>query len=129
MKTNLQLGLEAQREIYGHLKKPMLAQICEIHRLTIRDLASIFGISKNTANAVIVQKQFPSLVLAFRLARYFECSVEDLWGWMLDDDGIRRPLVVEAGGQLIRLKSQDRSHDVLALVKQVAEAMRGEEEK
>jgi transcriptional regulator with XRE-family HTH domain len=124
MRTALQRGIDEQREVYDHLAKPLLAQLAVIHGLTVRDVSQIFGISKSHAAEILSHKKVPSLEVSFRLARYFEVTVDDLFGWMLDDDGNRRPLVVLVGGKLIRLKSQDRSHDALALVKQVAEAMR-----
>ena len=127
MRTALQRGLDEQREVYDHLAKPLLAQLAAIHGLTVRDVSQIFGISKSHAAEILSHKKVPSLEVAFRLARYFEVTVDDLFGWMLDDDGNRRPLVVEVGGRLIRLKSQVPAHDALALVKRVAEAMREKE--
>lgn len=129
MRTNLQVGLEKQRAVYSWLKRPLLAQICQLHGLTIRDISTIFSISTGHAANILNHKALPDLPLAFRLARYFETDVESLFGWLVDDDGSRRPLVIEVPGGVIRLSSRDRAHGSMALVESLAyEMMRRERE-
>ena len=132
MRNNLQTAIEQQREVYQHLALPMLAQLCEIHNLSVRDIAGIFNISKSLAAEVIHYRKMPSLELAVRLARYFECSTDDLWAWMFDDDGNRRPLMIEMPPRwhkkLVRLKAGVRGHGALELVAALAEVLRQDKE-
>jgi len=109
--------------VYSHLALPLLAQMAKIHGLSIRDIASIFGISKTFAAEVLNHQKFPDLSLALRLARYFEVDVESLFGWMLDDDGCRRPLVVETPQGLVRLSTKNHHHTALGMVEDLAREM------
>ena len=125
MQSNLQCAIDQQREVYSHLRFPLLQQLCRIHSLTVRDVATIFGIGKSHAQEIITHQKAPSLELAFRLARYFECSVDELFGWRFDDSGERRPLVIELSNKvLVRLGSARKSDQALELVKAVAEDFR-----
>lgn len=128
MSTALQVDLERKREVYGHLQKPLIAQLCFLFGLTVRDVAEIFGISKSHAFEVINHQKFPPLDVALKMSRYFECSVEDLWSWMIDDDGSRRPLVVEYKKRLIRLSTKDPHHQTMQIIEDVAEEFRRQEE-
>lgn len=107
--------------MYGELNKPLLAQLADLHQLSIRDFAAIFGISKSHAQEILSHETMPSLELAIRISRYWECSVEELFGWRVDDEGERRPLLVALPGtnQLVRLSSRNREHDSLALIQAV----------
>lgn len=109
MPTNLQSMIERQRAIYETLAKPLLSQLASLHRLTIRDFAAVFGISRNHAEAILKHRVVPSLELAFRIARYYEVHVDELFGWMFDDTGERRPLIVESKGIIGQLKSSESS--------------------
>ena len=114
MQSNLQVGIDQQREVYGHLRFPLLQQLCRIHSLTVRDVATIFGIGKSHAQEIITHQKAPSLELAFRLARYFEVTVDELFGWRFDDSGERRPLVIELSNKvLVKLAvgAEERSGD------------------
>jgi transcriptional regulator with XRE-family HTH domain len=127
MSTALQVDLERKREVYGHLQKPLIAQLCFLFGLTVRDVAEIFGISKSHAAEVLNHEKFPSLDVALRMARYWEVSCEDLWGWMLDDTGERRPLVVEFEKRLIRLSSRDPHHQTMQIIEDVVADLRRQE--
>ena len=107
MSTGLQRTIERQRAVYETLATPLLYQLVKMHGLSIREFAEIFEISKNHAEAVLKHRTTPSLELAFQIARYFEVRVEELFGWMFDDTGNRRPLVVEVGGKAFRFKSAE----------------------
>ena len=96
MKTNIQTCNERARAVYeASGQPPFLQQLCQVHNVSLREFASIFGISKSHAGDVVAHKVYPSLELAVRIARYFECTVEELFGWRIDDDGARRPLLIE----------------------------------
>lgn len=122
--TNVQTAIQKQRAVYESLAKPLLQQLAELHGLTIRDVAAIFGISKGHAESILKHRVFPSLELAVRIARYFEVSVDELFAWRVDDSGDRRPLLIELPGvrDPIRLRSQEHSES-LSLVIRVSNAM------
>ncbi len=58
----------------------------ERHDLTQGDLAGAVGVSRQTINALERERYDPSLELAFKLAAFFECQVEDLFDPELGDD-------------------------------------------
>lgn len=43
------------------------------------DLAARLGVSRQTVNAIEVEKYDPSLPLAFKIARLFDCRIEDVF--------------------------------------------------
>ncbi|KZN25294.1 MULTISPECIES: helix-turn-helix transcriptional regulator [unclassified Haladaptatus] len=47
--------------------------------LTQADLADVVDVSRQTINAIEGGRYDPSLELAFRLAGYFGCSIEDIF--------------------------------------------------
>ena len=94
-KSNIQVCNEKGRAVYeAQGQPPLLSQIAKVHGVTIREFASIFGISNSFAADVLNHKAFPSLELAVRISRYWEVTVEELFGWRIDDDGKRRPLLI-----------------------------------
>ena len=121
MSDNLQPVLERLRAEYARWPRPMLAQIATVHRVSVRKFAEIFEISKSHAEEILNHKTMPSLEVAIRIARYWECSVEELFGWRVDDDGCRRPLVVDIEKKRTRLKKGNRDHETIAVTKLVTE--------
>jgi transcriptional regulator with XRE-family HTH domain len=127
VKTNLQIGIEQQRAVYSHLRKPLLLQMANLHGLSYRDIAEIFNISRSHAENLLQHRRMPNnLELAIRIARYFEVNVEELFGWNFDDDGQRRPLLIElpGTGTVARLKASDRNAGSLDMIRQLAEIFR-----
>lgn len=49
------------------------------HDITQEELAKEIGVTRQTINAIETERYDPSLELAFNLAKYFDCSVEDLF--------------------------------------------------
>ena len=47
--------------------------------LSQRELADVLDVSRQTVNSIEIGKYDPSLTVAFRLARVFECSIEDVF--------------------------------------------------
>ena len=47
--------------------------------MTQEDVAQHLGVSRQTINAIENNKYFPSLELGLKLARIFNCSVEELF--------------------------------------------------
>jgi putative transcriptional regulator len=48
-------------------------------RITQDELALKLGVSRQTINAIENNKYFPSLELALKIAKIFNCTVEDLF--------------------------------------------------
>ncbi len=57
--------------------------------LSQADLAVAVGVSRQTINAIERNRYDPSLELAFKLAAFFECPVEDLFEPEFDLDELR----------------------------------------
>jgi putative transcriptional regulator len=55
----------------------------KVHRatrnLTQEQLAESLGVSRQTVNAIESDKYLPTLGLAFRIARFFNVSIEDIF--------------------------------------------------
>ena len=56
-----------------------------IKDITQEDLAKIISVSRQTINAMEKNKYVPSTVLALKIAKYFEKSVEDIF-FLEDND-------------------------------------------
>jgi len=50
-----------------------------IKRITQADLAEVVGVSRQTINALEASKYVPSVVLALKIARYFDKPVEAIF--------------------------------------------------
>ena len=117
--SNLQLRINAARHHYTGLgQQPLLERICKVHGITQREFAAIFGISKAHAEAVIKHRTMPSLELGLQIARYWECTVEELFGWRVDDDKGRRPLIIKdpETGEVRRLNTRAGVSKALDLI-------------
>ena len=56
-----------------------IAALRKQRRLSQEELAQVVGVSRQTITSLEVGKYTASLPLAFKLARYFGCSIEDLF--------------------------------------------------
>ena len=56
-----------------------IAALRKQRRLSQEELAQAVGVSRQTITSLEVGKYTASLALAFKLARYFGCSIEDLF--------------------------------------------------
>lgn len=59
--------------------KNELPRYRETNGMSQADLAAAVGVSRQTINAIERERYDPSLELAFKLAAYFDCHVEDLF--------------------------------------------------
>jgi putative transcriptional regulator len=50
-----------------------------MRNITQAELADKLGVSRQTVNAIETEKYDPSLPLAFKIARVFECRIEDVF--------------------------------------------------
>ena len=56
--------------------------------LSQADLAAAVGVTRQTINAIERDRYDPSIELAFKLARHFDCRIEDLFDPDFDGDGV-----------------------------------------
>ncbi len=56
--------------------------------MTQKELANFVGVSRQTINAIEGDKYPPSLEVAFRIAHAFGASIEDVFLYVPDDDGL-----------------------------------------
>jgi DNA-binding XRE family transcriptional regulator len=128
-KSPLQIVNEKCRAVYEvEGKPPLLQQITQLYRITIREFAGIFGISKAHAENIIKHRVFPSLELSLAISRYFECQVEELFGWRVDDDGKRRPLIVvdpRTNRATVKLSIRNPKHETMSLIREKLEGEKG----
>lgn len=54
--------------------------------LTQEELAERVGVTRQTINSIERGKYDPSLELAFKLADYFECEIEDIFSYKGDNE-------------------------------------------
>ncbi len=59
--------------------KNCLRELRSRERWSQAELAARLGVSRQTVNALEIGKYDPSLPLAFRVARLFGCTVEDIF--------------------------------------------------
>lgn len=124
--NNVQRTIEKTRAVWETLDRPLLSQFAEIYGLSIRDFAGIFSISKGHAEDILKHRKFPTLELAFRISRYFEVTVEDLFGWRIDDTGDRCPNVrLDYSGQLVRA-TKDSEGDLRKVFRDLSQKYRTE---
>lgn len=55
-------------------------ELRQAQELTQADLAAAMGVSRNTINSIENGRYTPSLPLALALARYFQTTVEEVFG-------------------------------------------------
>jgi putative transcriptional regulator len=65
--------------------KNTLPDLRDRHDLSQGDLAAAVGVSRQTINAIERDRYDPSLELAFELAAFFECNIEDIFDPELED--------------------------------------------
>lgn len=64
-------------------------RLCEVrtdYGITQKELSSATNISTRTIMRIENGKQVPSLIYAMRLASYFSCNVEQLFGYSQDNE-------------------------------------------
>ena len=59
--------------------KNRLPELRAAQEMTQGDLADALNVSRQTVNAIETGRYDPSLPLAFALARFFRCQIEDIF--------------------------------------------------
>jgi putative transcriptional regulator len=74
--------------VYGDIPvKNRIRLLREMHGMTQEGLAEALGVHRQTILATERGKFDPSLDLAFRIARYFDVSLEEVFIWEEPDSG------------------------------------------
>lgn len=63
----------------GDLLKTKIAEYRKKHKLSQEELALAVGVTRQTITSLEVEKYTASLVLAYRIAKYFGTSIEDIF--------------------------------------------------
>ena len=66
--------------------KNNLEEIRKKSNYTQEELADKLGVSRQTINSLENGKYNPSIQLAFKLAKFFNLSIESLWCYSVDKD-------------------------------------------
>lgn len=56
-----------------------------IHKITQADLSEVIGVSRQTINSIEKNRYVPSMVLALKIAKYFDIPVEDIFELETED--------------------------------------------
>lgn len=66
--------------------KNRLEEIRKAHGIKQEDLANILEVSRQTIGSLENGRYNPSITLAFKIARYFHMSIEDIFIYEEDDE-------------------------------------------
>ena len=66
--------------------KNKLEEIRRERGITQEDLAKILEVSRQTVGSLENGRYNPSIILAFKIARYFEMAIEDIFIYEEEDD-------------------------------------------
>jgi len=67
--------------------KNKLKEIRTRRGISQEELADILGVSRQTISSLENGRYNPSILLAFKIARYFEMSIEDIFIYEEGEDG------------------------------------------
>ena len=67
--------------------KTRIPELRKKHKLSQQELADAVGVTRQTITSVETGKYIASLALAWRIARYFELRIEDVFDFT-DEEGI-----------------------------------------
>ena len=66
--------------------KNRLEEIRKLKGLKQEELASVLGVSRQTIGSLENGRYNPSIILAFKIARYFRMSIEDIF--IYEEEGV-----------------------------------------
>ena len=78
--------MESKLSIYGGNMKNRLEEIRKQHGVKQEELAKAMGVSRQTIGSLENGRYNPSIMLAFRLSRYFGISIEEIFIYEEDKD-------------------------------------------
>lgn len=59
--------------------KTKIAELRKIHKLSQEELAAAVGVTRQTITSIEVEKYTASLVLAYKIAKYFGTTIEEIF--------------------------------------------------
>ncbi|PKK39886.1 transcriptional regulator, XRE family [Clostridiaceae bacterium JG1575] len=72
--------MKSERSINGEQRmKNRLEEIRKIRKIRQEDLAEALEVSRQTIGSIENERYNPSILLAFRIARFFEMRIEDIF--------------------------------------------------
>lgn len=71
--------------------KTKIAELRKQHKISQEELANAVGVTRQTITSIEVEKYTASLVLAYKIAKYFNTTIEDIfdfsdvevWLWII----------------------------------------------
>ena len=63
----------------GHLLKTKIAQLRKERRISQEQLANAVGVTRQTITSLEVEKYTASLILAYKIARFFDLTIEEVF--------------------------------------------------
>ena len=61
--------------------KTQIARLRKEHRISQEELARAVGVTRQTITSIEVEKYVASLPLAYKIARFFDLSIEDVFNF------------------------------------------------
>ncbi|MEH6942137.1 helix-turn-helix transcriptional regulator [Bacillus sp. JJ722] len=74
------------KEKFGDSVENKVYEYRVLKRMSQKDLADAVGVSKQTIFVMEKNNYSPSLVLAFRIANYFEVDINKIFSYIREDD-------------------------------------------
>ena len=65
--------------------KNVISQLRKQHKITQEELANEVGVTRQTITSIETGKYIASLPLAFKIAKFFDMSIEDIFSIEEDD--------------------------------------------
>lgn len=59
--------------------KTRIRELRKMHKISQEELARAVGVTRQTITSIEVEKYTASLLLAYKIARFFELSIEDVF--------------------------------------------------
>ncbi len=66
--------------------KTKIAELRKKHKISQEELAAAVGVTRQTITSIEREKYTASLVLAYKIARYFETTIEDIFDFSNMED-------------------------------------------
>jgi putative transcriptional regulator len=66
--------------------KTVIKELRKQHKLSQEELALSVGTTRQTITSIECEKYTASLVLAYKIAKYFECSIEEIFDFSEVED-------------------------------------------
>ena len=72
-------AINVKLTVQGGAMKTRIAELRKSHKLSQEELATAVGVTRQTITSLEVEKYTASLVLAYKIAKYFDLTIEDVF--------------------------------------------------